>query len=346
LTLYPSPVPSSPVRIAVALGLASSLLLLFGCSNDKPAETTPPASPAPTATTARPSESPKPTPKPKPVKASDNFDKVSVTGGFGEPPKVKVDSPWAIDKTRTKVLQAGKGPVVGEGQGVEVNYYGVNGRTGKKFDESFSRGQPIAFSLAQVVPGFSKGLVGQRQGSRVLIAMPGKDGYDPMGGNPQAGIEVGDTLLFVVDLVDVQLAGPKGSTVQPKAGLPTVADKGGRPEITIPEAAPPSTLQVQPLIKGKGKKVGANDTITFNYLWVRWSDGKVLEETYSGKPATTELSGLLPGMAKGLSGQTVGSRVLLVIPPADGYPEGNATPSIKPGETLVMVVDLLFTQSQ
>jgi peptidylprolyl isomerase len=103
---------------------------------------------------------------------------------------------------------------------------------------------------------------------------------------------------------------------------------------------------VQPLIKGKGKKVGANDTITFNYLWARWSDGKVLEETYGGEPATTQLSGLLPGMAKGLAGQTVGSRVLLVIPPADGYPDGNATPSIKPGETLVIVVDLLFTQSQ
>lgn len=336
------------MRAAVVLGLASSLLLLFGCSKDKPAET-PPASPSasatsPSATPSKATPSATPTPKPKPIKASDSFDKVSVSGAFGEAPKVKVDSPWAIDKTRTKVLEPGKGPVVGEGQSVEVNYYGVNGRTGKKFDESFSRGQPIAFSLAQVVPGFSKGLVGQRQGSRVLIAMPGKDGYDAMGGNPQAGIKVGDTLIFVVDLVDVQLPGPEGAAVQPKEGLPTVTDKGGRPEVTIPESAPPTSLQVQPLIKGKGKKVGANDTITFNYMWVRWSDGKVLEQTYGGKAATTELSGLLPGMVKGLTNQTVGSRVLLVIPPADGYPDGNATPSIKPGETLVLVVDLLFAQ--
>jgi peptidylprolyl isomerase len=79
---------------------------------------------------------------------------------------------------------------------------------------------------------------------------------------------------------------------------------------------------------------------------VRWSDGKVLEESYGRQPANAPLSGLLPGMVKGLEGQTVGSRVLLVIPPADGYPDGNATPSIKPGETLVMVVDLLFAQSQ
>jgi peptidylprolyl isomerase len=332
--------------VAAVLGLTASLLFLFGCGDDEPATDAASPTPAAAPTSASPSASTTPTPKPKQVKASDNFDKVTVSGGFGEPPKVKVASPWAIDKTRTKVLEPGKGPVVGEGQSVEVNYYGVNGRTGKKFDESFSTGQPVAFSLAQVVPGFSKGLAGQRQGSRVLIAMPGEDGYDPMGGNPQAGIEVGDTLIFVVDLVDAQLAGPEGSAVRPKEGLPTVTDKGGKPEVTIPESAPPTTLQVQPLIKGKGKKVGANDAITFNYLWVRWSDGKVLEETYGGKSATAELSGLLPGMVKGLTGQTVGSRVLLVIPPADGYPDGNATPSIKPDETLVIVVDLLFTQSQ
>jgi FKBP-type peptidyl-prolyl cis-trans isomerase len=341
-------VPSSPVRAGAVLGLAALLLFLFGCSKDEPAADAGSPSPAATPTSAAPSPSPTPTktPKPKQVKASSNFDKVTVTGGFGEAPKVKLDAPWAIDKTRTKVLDASNGPVVGEGQGVEVNYYGVNGRTGKKFDESFSTGQPIAFSLAQVVPGFSKGLVGQHKGSRVVIAMPGQDGYDPMGGNPQAGIEVGDTLIFVVDLVDVQLPGPEGSAVQPKAGLPTVTDNSGKPEITIPESAPPTSLEVQPLIKGKGKKIGTNDTITFNYLWVRWSDGKVLEESYGGKPANAPLSGLLPGMVKGLEGQTVGSRVLLVIPPADGYPDGNATPSIKPGETLVMVVDLLFTQSQ
>ena len=340
--------PSSPVRVAAVLGLTASLLFLFGCGDDEPATDTASPTPAAAPTSASPSASPTPTPTPKPkqIKASNNFDKITVTGGYGKEPKVKVASPWAIDKTRAKVLEPGKGPVVGEGQSVEVNYYGVNGRTGKKFDESFSTGQPVAFSLAQVVPGFSKGLAGQRQGSRVLIAMPGEDGYDPMGGNPQAGIEAGDTLIFVVDLVDVQLAGPEGSTVRPKEGLPTVTDKGGKPEVTIPESAPPTTLQVQPLIKGKGKKVGANDAITFNYLWVRWSDGKVLEETYGGKSATAELSGLLPGMVKGLTGQTVGSRMLLVIPPADGYPDGNATPSLKPGETLVIVVDLLFTQSQ
>jgi peptidylprolyl isomerase len=279
------------------------------------------------------------------VPASNNFDKVAVSGEYGKPPKVTVKSPWAIDKTRTKVLTSSDGAEVKQNQTVEVNYHGVDGRTGETFDSSFARGAPVAFSLAQVVPGFSKGLVGQKQGSRVLIAMPGSDAYDSSGGNPQAGIEVGDTLIFVVDLVGVQLSGPAGTPVKPKPGLPTVTVTKGQPEITVPKTDPPTALQVQPLIKGKGKKVGENDQITFNYRWVRWTDGKLLEESYSTEPATAPLSGLLPGMVKGLTGQTVGSRVLLVIPPAEGYPDGNPTPSVAPGETLVMVVDLLFTQA-
>ena len=113
----------------------------------------------------------------------------------------------------------------------------------------------------------------------------------------------------------------------------------------MPKTDPPTALQVQPLIKGKGKKVGENDQITFNYRWVRWSDGKLLEESYGAEPAQAGLSSLLPGMVKGLTGQTVGSRVLLVIPPAEGYPDGNPTPSLGPNETLVMAVDLLFTQA-
>jgi peptidylprolyl isomerase len=343
-------VRSFPAGAAVVLGLFASLLL-GACGEEDPAS--PSASPSAPATSASappsatPTASPSPSPskKPKPVPASSNFDKVKVSGEYGAPPKVTVETPWAIDKTRTKVLTPSDGLQVKEGQTVEVNYHGVVGRTGETFDSSFARGAPVAFNLAQVVPGFSKGLVGQRQGSRVVIAMPGSDGYDASGGNPQAGIEVGDTLIFVVDLVTVQLAGPEGTAVKPKAGLPTVTVKNGQPEISVPKTDPPTTLQVQPLIKGKGKKVGENDQITFDYRWVRWSDGKLLEESYSTEPATAALSGLLPGMVKGLTGQTVGSRVLLLIPPADGYPDGNATPSVEPGETLVMVVDLLFTHA-
>ena len=148
---------------------------------------------------------------------------------------------WAIDQTRTKVLESSKGPVVGEGQSVEVNYYGVNGRTGKKFDESFTNGQPVAFSLAQVVPGFSKGLVGQRQGSRA-DCHAGQGRLRPDGRQPASRNRGRRHLIFVVDLVDVQLAGPRAAPYSPRRGF-RQTDKGGKPEVTIPESAPPTTLR-------------------------------------------------------------------------------------------------------
>ena len=336
---------SSQVKVVIGLGLSATLMLFSACGSDAPstAETAEPSASAPASTPAAPSTTPSASAAKIPVYK--DFDKVKVTGDYGKEPKVTVDKPWGIDKTRTKVLKSSDGAVIQAGSTVEVNYYGVDGRTGEKFDDSFSRGAPVAFPLDQVVPGFSKGLVGQRQGSRVVIAMPGPDGYDASGGNEQAGIQVGDTLIFVVDVVGVPLTGPQGSAVSPKKGLPTVSGPKDKPSISVPKTDPPKELQIQPLIKGTGKKVAATDSVTFNYRWVTWSDGKLLEETYGTKPANAALSGLLPGMQKGLTGQTVGSRVLLVIPPAEGYPDGNESPKVGKDETLVMVVDILFTNA-
>jgi len=332
----------------VGVGLSAVLLALGACGKDSdPAASASPASSASASdpASASPSASASASPSAAPIIPSKNFDAVKVEGAYGKSPKVTVKSPWAIDQTRTEVLQPSNGPIVQTGSTVEVNYYGVNGRTGKKFDDSFSRGQSIAFPLDQVVPGFSKGLQGQHQGSRVVIAMPGVDGYDASGGSPDAGINVGDTLVFVVDIVAVPLTAPAGTAVPPKAGLPTVAVADGKPVVTVPKTDPPKSLVVQPLIKGKGKTVAQADSVTINYTWVDWSSGQVLEQTYGAKPATAALASLVPGLQKGLVGQKVGSRVLVVVPPAEGYPQGNATPKVDPGETLVFVVDVLFTSS-
>ena len=124
----------------------------------------------------------------------------------------------------------------------------------------------------------------------MLIAMPGSDGYDACGGSPQAGIEVGDTLIFVVDIVATPLDGPEGAPVTPRPGLPTVTDKNGVPEVTVPKTDPPTTLIVQPIIKGDGPKVAAADLVTFNYRWYTW-DGQLLEDSYAADPGSAELAG-------------------------------------------------------
>ena len=83
-----------------------------------------------------------------------------------------------------------------------------------------------------------------------------------------------------------------------------------------------------------------------------WSTGKEFDSSWtSGTPIEGNLEvasadnggqGLIAGWVKGLAGQKVGSQVLLVIPPADGYgAEGAPQAGISGTDTLVFVIDLL-----
>ena len=71
----------------------------------------------------------------------------------------------------------------------------------KPFDESYSK-SPASFGIGngQVIPGWDKTLVGQKVGSRVILAIPPKEGYGKKG-QPDAGIKGTDTLYFVVDIL-------------------------------------------------------------------------------------------------------------------------------------------------
>ena len=81
--------------------------------------------------TATPTATPTPTPTPTPVTVSDSIDAITVAGEAGSAPQVTVPTPFAIDETRTRVLAEGAGPEAGATAIVEVNYVGVNARTGE-----------------------------------------------------------------------------------------------------------------------------------------------------------------------------------------------------------------------
>lgn len=332
------------LRGLVPASLAIVLLALPACASDDPGAD-PAAGPTPSpASTAAPDATA--TPAPAPTTPADNLDAITVEGATGEQPTITVPAPWGIDETRNRVLIPGDGATVGENSTVEVHYIGVNGRTGEVFDDSWSRGEPITFPLDQVVPGFRTGLANQQVGSRVLLAMPGSDGYDASGGSPQAGIEVGDTLVFVVDIISTPLASAEGDPVPPREGLPTVAFEGHTPAVTIPADTPaPAELIVQPLIRGHGEAVQPTDTITAVYQAVRWSDGTVIEDTYGQAPETGSLATLVPAWQEGLKDQPVGSRVMIISPPDKAYPEDPTARDPNPamGQTVVYVIDVLYT---
>lgn len=100
-------------------------------------------------------------------------------------------------------MAVGDGPEAAVGQTATVHYVGVSHSTGREFDASWNRGQPLQFGLGrgEVITGWDRGVVGMRVGGRRKLVIPPHLAY----GDHGAGgvIKPGETLVFVVDLVGV-----------------------------------------------------------------------------------------------------------------------------------------------
>jgi peptidylprolyl isomerase len=278
-----------------------------------------------------------------------SLDGVAVTGAAGKTPTLTLTkTPFTVPKTVTKVLNAGTGATIVKGQKVQVDYLLVDGRDGKERDTTYGK-QSRVFTAdpAKLLPGLATGMINEKVGSRVLVAVPPADGFGA-DGNTQLGVQKDDTLLFVIDLksATTPLAKPSGTAVAPKPGLPTVkADSKGTPVVTLPSGAAPTKLVSQPLIKGNGAVIKAGQSLTVNYVGVIWPGGKIFDSSYASGNTAEFVIGegqVIKGWDQGLVGQTVGSRMLLVIPPDLGYgAQGNSSGGIKGSDTLVFVVDVL-----
>lgn len=274
---------------------------------------------------------------------------VTATGKFGAAPKVTIPAEKANGALYTKTLIQGTGAPLTTSESLVGNFvlYDWSGTTHKLLGSTYSNGSPTLFA-GQMLPGLQKALIGQKAGSRVLAVIPPKDAFGSSG-NSQIGVKGTDTLVFVIDMINaVGNSSTVGGTQASNGGgaLPTVtAAPGKAPTVTIPSSAPPKTLQVKTLIKGTGQKVAKGDYIVVQYTGVNWRTKKVFDSSWSrNQPFGLNIGEgqVIKGWDTGLVGQTVGSRVLLVIPPADGYGKtGSSTAGINGTDTLVFVVDIL-----
>jgi peptidylprolyl isomerase len=145
-------------------------------------------------------------------------------------------------------------------------------------------------------------------------------------------------------------AAATGSQLSSGGGsLPSVTAKSGSaPTIKIQSSHKvPSGLVTKTLIKGSGPVVAKGQTVVTQYVGSIWRTGKVFDSSWSrGEPFGFTIgatpSQVIAGWDKGLVGQAVGSRVMLIVPPADGYGKtGSSQAGIKGTDTLVFVVDIL-----
>jgi peptidylprolyl isomerase len=276
--------------------------------------------------------------------------KVAVTGAADQKPTVEFATPYETGDTTFRVVSDGTGAKLAKGQTITFDYIIVDGRTGKELGTSFGSA-PIATVLdkKQTSAAIVDSLVGAAVGSRLLIAVSPDAGLAKAAKqNGAQGVKADDTLLFVVDVRGAHdtLKRATGEKVTPPAGLPKVVlAKNGKPKLTVPKTDAPSDLVVQPLIKGTGPEVTAGQKVKVHYTGVVWKSGKQFDSSWDrGEPAEFSIGtgNVIPGWDSGIVGQTVGSQVLLVVPPAQGYGEsGNPNAGIKGTDTLVFVVDVL-----
>jgi peptidylprolyl isomerase len=275
---------------------------------------------------------------------------LTVTGKVGTPPTVKIIAPLKVRSAETKVLVAGHGNTVQKDQEAMFQLYLANGRTGKKALSTYDRGAPLTQQMSPTgfLPQLVNAMVGKSDHSRIAFVDPTKDIWPK--GQSSLGLKPTDPAVFVIDIMSVQpqdvLNGPKGTKVAPPKDAPRVIEQGGKVtglDWSHTPKKPPNKLEVIPLVKGHGPVAKSGTLVTFNYYGAVWRSNKPFDSSYT-RPQPTPFGvgvhGLIPGWDKTIPGLHRGSRVLLIVPPQDGY-GSQAQQNIPANSTLVFVVDVL-----
>lgn len=316
-------------RFAVPVLSAALIVTLAGCGSDGAKATTSTSSTSAAAASAK-------------------LEDVTVTGGDAKAaPTLKFkSSPFSVSELTTKVLKEGSGVASTDKDVVLVDYALVNGKDGATVDENYSS-EPVGFSMSdtQLISGLRSALTGVKPGTRLLTALPPKDAFGDQG---LAQLKVGgtDTVLFVLDVIKMVKPLPvaAGTAVKARADLPAVVFNDGKAAtITMPTSEPPKKLVVQPLIEGAGPVVKDGQTALVTYTGAIWRNGQVFDSSFShGSTFSFPVGGqqVISGWDTGVSGEKVGSRLLLIVPPAEGYGDAGSG-DIKGTDTIVFVVDIL-----
>ena len=262
-----------------------------------------------------------------------------------EDPDVELYTPLKVPHAAFADVVAGEGTAItAQDQLMVVDVALFNGETGAPivatpYDGDLSRVSSPAQWTTNFA-GFDDALQCATEGSRIAVALPPGD----LGPGVAEGFELGDdeSVVAVVDVRKVYLAAADGQfQFNSGFGLPSVVRApDGRPGVIVPEGAPPTDLVVQTLRKGSGPEVTGDEPVRVHYTGVVWGEDEAFETTWDGSAASVELDSVVPGFAAALEGQTVGSQVLAVIPPDQGYGD-TAQGSIPAGSTLVFVIDIL-----
>ena len=293
-----------------------------------------------------------------PTKSGKASESVKVTGDFNKTPTVKISDPLTAKATQRSVVITGDGDVAKAGDSVSLEFTIFNGTTGEEIDGGGTgyADQPADFTLDDsLIAGFTKTFECTAVGSRVVGVLSPEDGVAEAS-LEGLGLTADDSLVVVADILstetpaEVAPAIPKadGEDQPLPAGFPDIKvsiadDASGTPTLTLPGGDAPTELQIAVLKKGDGEEVGTGADVVVNYTGMNWATSEVFDSSWTrGEPSPFNTAQVIPGFTQALEGQTVGSQILVVIPPALAYgttAEGSTNELAD--QTLVFIVDIL-----
>lgn len=246
---------------------------------------------------------------------------VTAKGELGKKPTVSFKTPMTVEDNSYVVLQKGDGAQIEDGDRVCSQGIAISVKDGSELASTWEKNTPdcstvVTSDTSQMTENYYKIFKSLKLNSTVAFGMNDSNSS-------------GTSYLMVLTLVSKSKDLPKVTLA-----------KDGKPSIDMNGYKGSDSLISQDLIKGKGAVVKDTQSVVAHYTgWLL--DGTQFDSSWDrGQSSAFSLDSVIKGWKQGLAGHTVGSQVLLVVPPSLGY--GNKDQEkIPANSTLVFVVDIL-----
>jgi peptidylprolyl isomerase len=271
-------------------------------------------------------------------------------------------TPLIAKTSQVSVSKAGTGAPIRSGDQVDYTFTIYNGSDGEKIGGASDPQRAGAGGGHSDATSITRALVCATRGERLTLVSSVKQAFGKGAGGSQFADD--SSLVIVIDIVDHFLGKANGVNQLPLDGMPNVITAvNGQPGIVIQELDKPKTLRISTIKAGAGAVVKKGDKVHLKYSGWTWptavggkpaiwpggtsSDGSTIADgksTWTKDQAadiTVTPSGLPVGLYKALIGAKVGSQVLVVIPPKDGFGANSASYGFADTDTVIMVIDVL-----
>ncbi len=276
----------------------------------------------------------------------DRMEAVTISGEVGSEPEVAWKGRMSAGKSESETLVEGEGPELADRDSVLLQLWIGNGFTQEKAFSTYEEKRAELITVDDEMPPFLAPVRGATLGSRIAVTSSADEAFGPTG-NAALGIGNKDSVLIVIDLVSAVAEEPSGDRRGTPDWMPPIKFKEGTPAGFTFDGVPPPIDQLRKavLLKGDGAVIKTGQTIAVRYVGQTFGGKKPFDQNFDA-PNPTAFSigtgGVIKGWDQALVGATVGTRMVIEVPPALGYGEGgNEEAGIKGTDTLVFLIDVL-----